>query len=94
MASEAQRFEIGIGVDVPYPLHEAYALLTPTLSRPREVGPDVAQAHGWLLHVDSRNVVATDWTPHVVTGCIVGFRVRLLETSGRSVHTRLAHSAR
>ena len=42
-----------------------------------------------MFHLDSRNVTATSWTPLVQDGRVLGFRVRLLETGGRTVHTRL-----
>jgi alpha-mannosidase len=86
---DGRRFELGIGLDVKYPLQEAYAQLTPALVTPRTQGPPADRAQGWLMHVDSRNVVATAWTPHIRDGRLAGFRVRLLETSGRSVHTRV-----
>ena len=86
---DARRFEMAIGLAVKYPLHEAYAQLTPALISPRAQGPSADRVQGWLMHVDSRNVLATAWTPHIRDGRLAGFRVRLLETSGRSVHTRV-----
>jgi alpha-mannosidase len=86
---DARRFELGIGLDVKYPLHEALAQLTPVLLAPSPSGPATDRVQGWLMHVDSRNVMATAWMPHIRDGRLVGFRVRLQETSGRSVHTRV-----
>jgi alpha-mannosidase len=86
----AQHFEIGIGMDVKYPWHEATALLAPPLLLPRTAGPPRGPAHSWLFHVDSRNLAATSWTSVVQEGRVTGFRVRLLETGGRTVHTRLS----
>ena len=40
-------------------------------------------ASGWLLHLSSRNVIATSVTPLDDSGRVVGFRVRLLESEGR-----------
>jgi alpha-mannosidase len=85
----AHRFEIGIGIDMKYPLHEATAMLSPPLMVPRTAGPPRGPAHGWLFDVDSRNLVATSWTPCIREGQVSGFRVRLLEAGGRTVHTRL-----
>jgi alpha-mannosidase len=85
----SRSFEMGIGMDVKYPLSEAMALLTPPTMIPRTAGPPVGSAQGWMFHLDSRNVTATSWTPLVQDGCVRGFRVRLLETGGRTVHTRL-----
>jgi hypothetical protein len=36
-----------------------------------------------LLHLSSRNVIATSLTPLEEGGQVAGFRVRLLETAGR-----------
>ncbi len=44
---------------------------------------------GWLFHIDSRNVLATAWTPVCTDHVVTGFRVRLLETSGRAARTKL-----
>jgi hypothetical protein len=38
---------------------------------------------GWLLHLSSRNVIATSLAPLEEGGRVAGFRVRLLETAGR-----------
>jgi hypothetical protein len=40
-------------------------------------------ASGWLLHLSSRNVIATSLVPLEESSRIVGFRARLLETAGR-----------
>ena len=39
--------------------------------------------------MDSRNVVATAWSPICLHGLTAGFRVRLLETAGRAARTQL-----
>jgi hypothetical protein len=45
---------------------------------------------GWLFHLDSRNVLATHWEPLLADGAVVGTRLRLLESLGRTTRTRLA----
>ncbi|MHB8864828.1 MAG: hypothetical protein ACYC6N_20670 [Pirellulaceae bacterium] len=86
----ATQFDIGIGLDVKYPWHEATAFLTPPLILPRTAAAPGGPAHGWLFHVDRRNLAATSWTPLIEAGEVSGFRVRLLETAGRTVHARLS----
>ncbi len=76
----SRSFEMGIGMDVKYPLHEAMALLTPPTMIPRTAVLPAGSAQGWMFHLDSRNVTATSWTPLVQEGRVLGFRVRLLET--------------
>ena len=53
-------------------------------------GPPAGAEQGWMFHLDRRNVTTTSWTPLVLDGRVAGFRVRLLETAGRTVHTRLS----
>lgn len=84
----ARQFSLGIGVDVPYPLHEALSQQSPPLlTETRSAPPEPATA--WLFHLDSRAVVATWWEPCIEGGAVVGFRVRLLETTGESSRVRL-----
>ena len=80
----ARRFRLGIGVDVKYPAHAAMDFL----AMPGELvlrGARPADSWGWLFHLDARNVLATRWEPLFAEGKATGFRVRLLETEGRSV---------
>ena len=87
---ERQRsFEIGIGVNVKNPLHEAMAMLTPAPPVQEVTGPPVGPASSWLFHIDSRNILATSWLPLTEGGQVCGFRVRLLETAGRSARPQL-----
>lgn len=82
-------FRLGIGVDLKYPLQESCDFLAPlagdTLTAPPLAGP----ASSWLFHIDSRNVLATGWTPLLEAARVVGFRVRLLETAGRAAHAKI-----
>ncbi|HEY2412159.1 MAG TPA: hypothetical protein VGI40_07950 [Pirellulaceae bacterium] len=77
-----RKFRFGIGVDLAHPMHEAIGLLTPPI-----VVPDCPQpssgASGWLLHLSSRNVIATSIAPLADGEQVVGFRARLLENAGR-----------
>ncbi len=83
-----RKFRLGIGVDLPHPLHEAIGLLTPPVIVPNVPMPS-SGGSGWLVHLSSRSVVATSWLPLEENGKIVGFRVRLLETTGRPVSLAL-----
>ena len=84
----ARAFQLGIGVDVAYPLAEALALAAP----PRPVGglaaPGTATS-AWLFHLQAKNVTATRWQPLVADGRVIGFEARLLETAGRAAQVRL-----
>jgi alpha-mannosidase len=87
---ERQRtFRLGIGVDLPHPLHEALALLTQPI-----IVPDVPQPasgpSGWLLHLSSRNVLATSLFSLEENNRVVGFRARLLETAGRPANLAIS----
>ncbi|NQU23266.1 MAG: hypothetical protein HQ567_18455 [Candidatus Nealsonbacteria bacterium] len=80
---QARRFRLGIGIDLPHPVPAALDFLAPPpvlTDVPSPMAPT-----GWLFHLDSRNVVATDWSPVLVEGRLAGFRVRLMETDGRRV---------
>jgi len=85
----ARTFEVGVGVSVKYPLHESLALMNPLPVVESQAGPLQGPSSSWLFHIDSRNVLATAWTPLVTASMVTGFRVRLLETSGRAARTKL-----
>jgi alpha-mannosidase len=78
----ARRFRLGIGIDVPQPLAAALDFAVPPLVLPVAARPRNDSA--WLVHLDSRAVIATHWEAIVEGGAVAGFRVRLLETEGRS----------
>src|SRR5207253_11369688 len=80
-----RKFKLGVGIDLPHPLHEAMSLLAPPLAVPLAAAPPKSGNSGWLLHVDSRNVITTHLSPIFDAGRVVGFRARLLETAGRAV---------
>jgi alpha-mannosidase len=80
---ERQRnFSFGIGVDLAHPLHDAVGWLTPQTIIPGVPRP-FSGASGWLLHLSSRNVIATSLEALTEGASVVGMRVRLLETAGR-----------
>ena len=79
----ARHFRLGVALDEPFPLTAALEFLGPRLVLPDLPSPPGGS--GWLFHLDVRNVVATAWEPIQEGGHVVGFRVRLLETEGRSV---------
>jgi alpha-mannosidase len=87
---ERQReFELGIGINVPDPLQESMAFLTPPATFHHVTGPPAVGAASWLLHLDRRNVLATSWAPLLGGEGVRGFQVRLLETAGRATRARL-----
>jgi alpha-mannosidase len=84
-----RRFRLGIAVDSPQPLVDSLEMLCPApLIVPTEVTPPTAT--GWLFHLGVKSIVPTHWEPLWDDGRAVGFRVRLLETTGRPVRTPLA----
>ena len=79
----ARSFRLGIGVDLKYPMPAALEFLA-SESVCVQKAPPPAVASSWLFHLDSRNVIATAWEPLLSEDRGIGFRVRLLETEGRS----------
>ena len=84
-------FRVGIGVSLAKPAAAAMELMTPGMVLADHGSPG-ATATGWFFHVDAHNVVATHWEPLLqaetpedaaTPGVVTGFRVRLLETTGR-----------
>jgi alpha-mannosidase len=84
------RFRLGVGVDLKQPAAAALDLLAPLTVLHAQGAPPAGGASGWLFHVDARSVVATNWEPLVEPQGVAGFRVRLLETLGRSGKLRLS----
>lgn len=85
-----RRFRIGIGIDLQHPHHDAWALMAPKLAVSQTGASPTPASSGWLFHVDHRTVQATHWSPLVEEGRVVGFRARLLETSGRASRIKLS----
>ena len=78
-----RKFKLGFGIDVPYPLHEATSLLAPPVTIPLIAAPPASGSSGWLLHIDSRNVITTYLESIFENEKVIGFRARLLEVAGR-----------
>ncbi len=57
----ATKFRLGIGIDVPHPLHAALGEMLPPVVLPVSEPPSATG--GWLFHVDHRNVLVTYWEP-------------------------------
>ena len=84
-----KKFTFGIGVDLKYPMQQAMGLISAPIVVDTDTKPQ--PDHCWLFHVAAKNVIATWWEPIFESENVVGFRVRLLETMGRS--SKLALSA-
>ena len=57
----ARSFRLGVGIDLPNAMTAAIGFLTPkTICFPSASPP---AKHGWLFHLDHRNVIATHWEP-------------------------------
>ncbi|MCE9546708.1 MAG: hypothetical protein K8T25_14605 [Planctomycetia bacterium] len=85
----AQRFRLGIGLDLTHPQQAALELITPPLIL-QQTAPPPQPAACWLFHLDAKNVVATHWEPVAdEAGRCIGVAVRLLETAGRAVRCGL-----
>jgi alpha-mannosidase len=87
----ARQFRMAIGVDLPNPAAAALECLAPA-AQLHEIGrPPAGDGHGWLFHIDARSAIATHWQAlgDDPLAAPRGFRVRLLETSGRSVKVTL-----
>lgn len=80
----SRHFQVGIGFDLAQPLHDARALLLDPSWLANQPGPLRSAQHGWLFHLDNRQVVATNLEPIVEQGVVRGLRMRLLESSGRA----------
>ena len=90
----AATFKLAIGVDLAQPALAALELTVPPMAL-LETGARPQAATGWFFHVDAKNVVATHWESLGQTATsahgTVGFRVRLMETTGQAgrIHLRV-----
>ncbi|MSR56346.1 MAG: hypothetical protein EXS05_01565 [Planctomycetaceae bacterium] len=100
-----RKFRFVVAYDQTFPLQAAWDAQVPAVVVPTRTGPPRAGTAGWFFHLSSRNVqmlglfpllpepapVGDSWqpvaTPPVPTGC--GCAIRLVETEGRPVSTRL-----
>jgi alpha-mannosidase len=87
----ARSFQLAIGIDVANPAAAAAECLTPVAEWHSIDRPPAGDVQGWLFHLDARSVLATHWEgiADEASGRLKGFRVRLLETSGKSVRLGL-----
>jgi len=87
---QSRKFHLGIGVDLKHPMQDALSLLSPETAVCQSAAPPSPADSSWLFHIDSRNVIATYWAPLIEGDDVKGFRVRLLETAGRSAKAKLS----
>ena len=85
----ARSFRFSVGVNLKHPLPEALHLLAPPVALCQDAAPPSPSTSGWLFHLDARNVTATHWEPLYEGDRVAGFRVRLLESGGRSATATL-----
>ncbi|GAB4138376.1 hypothetical protein [Thermopirellula anaerolimosa] len=79
----AREFEVGIGLDLRYPLHAALQLIEPPTAMP--IGSALPNpACAWMVHVDVRNVLLTSMSPLTEGDRLTGLRLELWETEGRA----------
>jgi alpha-mannosidase len=80
-----ESFRLGIGVNLKQPLHDALSMCG-ALPLVRET-TEPPQTDGWLFAFSTRRVTATSWEldrePLGTEEHLVGFRLRVLESSGR-----------
>jgi alpha-mannosidase len=86
----ARRFQMGIGLDLTYPMAAATDLLAPETCARNIAGPPTAGTTSWLFHLSAKNALATHWRPLVEDGHVVGAIARILETEGRSSTCKLS----
>ena len=84
-----RRFQFGIGLDLPQPVHSARQFGTEPVVVNEIASPPVGQTSSSLLHVDARNVLVTRWETLFQDGQMVGYKARLMESAGRPVRVRL-----
>ena len=84
----ARTFHWAVGIDIKHPLNEAWSMLAPQHGFPI-AGALPTQDTAWLLHLDARNVHATQWQPIWQDDQVIGLRVRLQETQGKPCRVRV-----
>jgi alpha-mannosidase len=85
---ECTRFQFAIGLGCANPTQAGLALLTDGQASVTKWPSRPAAPQGWFLHVGAKNVIVTHIEP--LAGEQPGIRLRLLETEGRAVQTKLA----
>lgn len=84
----ARRFQFAIGVGIPSPARSALAVLAPPRAL-SEKKAGVVPNSGWLLHLSAPHVVVTHCEAISSGENVLGIRLRLLETCGRSTSVTL-----
>ena len=79
----AREFEVGIGLDLRYPLHAALQVMEPPVAVPI-VSALPNPACAWMIHVDVRNVLVTGMSPLTEEDRLTGLRLELWESEGRA----------
>jgi len=87
---KARKFQLGIGIDLTHPMQEALGMMAPPAVVEKTAAPPSPSDSSWLFHIDAKNVVATHWEPVIEEAGVAGYRVRLLETEGRSASVGLS----
>lgn len=79
----AQDFELGIGLDLRYPLHAAFQLIQPPILL-GDQAPRKDPTSAWFISLDVRNVVISGLYPILEGERLAGLRMTLTETEGHS----------
>ncbi|MBL9125987.1 MAG: hypothetical protein JNG90_20255, partial [Planctomycetaceae bacterium] len=90
-----REFRLGVGVDLPCVASAALELTAPPPAVVEDVARPRGHLSGWLFRLDLPQAVVTHWEPLWDTSAApaarraIGFRARILETSGRPGRGRL-----
>jgi len=85
-----RKFRLGLAFDTKQPWNEALMFLTPPTAVQEQSAPPASARHGWLFHIDARNVMTTHLEPIIEEERVAGFRMRLIEVAGRRTTARLS----
>jgi alpha-mannosidase len=83
-------FQVGIGVDLDQSQIAAQQFQQAPMVAVDSKGEPSGHNSSSLLHLGARNLVATHWQTVLQAEVVVGLQVRIMETAGRSVRTKLA----
>jgi alpha-mannosidase len=78
----SREFHFGLGLDLTHPHHDARELLQPPLILDAMPGVPRSSPHGWLLHLDNRDLQVTDLRVLRDHDRVGGFALRILESRG------------
>ena len=85
-----REFQLGIGLDLDFPLHEALSLVGPRECHYQTSGLPASPKTAWLLHIDAKNIIITHIEPWMAENFLIGIRARVLETEGRRANAWLS----